>query len=187
LGAWITAGVLGGGLVAGIAVSQLGVATAASPSPTPSASAAPDRHAGPLLRRFAHRWALRQGRPFSGRPGFPRPMGPMGPDGFAPGGRVLHGQATVQTPAGVKVVASQSGTVAGIDGDQLTVKSTDGYLRTYTVDKDTRIALNGTDGALSSLTSGDDVHVVATRAGAAWHADAVFDGMPTAPPMGATS
>jgi hypothetical protein len=97
-------------------------------------------------------------------------------------GDVLHSEATVKTPDGTKVVGSQSGKVTDVAGATVTVRSSDGFTRTYTVDKDTRIALNGTDGAMTSLRSGDTVHVMGTRDGSTWHARAVFDGDPPIPP-----
>ena len=159
--AWVGAGVLGG-LAAGIAVAQLGVA-GADPTPSPSASARPDR-------------------PFPG-------VGPMmGPDfgmGFGMGGRMLHGEATVKTRGGdLTHVATQYGRIIGVDGATLTVRSSDDFTRDYTVDKDTRIALNGKDGALSSLKAGDTVRVMAVENGSAWHAEMVMDGRPPHPALG---
>ncbi|HEX4654395.1 MAG TPA: DUF5666 domain-containing protein [Mycobacteriales bacterium] len=149
-GAWIAAGVLGGAAISGIVVSQLGTATAA-PSPSPRASAQP----GPPM-------------PFGGRLG------------LGLGGHVLHSEATVEAPDGTtKVVVSQSGDITDISGSTVTVKSTDGYEATYTVDKNTRISLNGNDGAMSSLKNGDTVQVEGTKTGSAAHADSVMDGVPT--------
>ena len=166
IGAWITAGVLGGGIVSGVVVSQLGTATAASSSPAPNASSHPRPPGpGPLMHRFGDR--------FRG----PAPLGP----GFAPGlgfgGHVLHSEATVEAPDGTtKVVVSQTGDISDIADASITVKSTDGYQATYTIDKATRISLNGTDRAMSSLKTGDTVRVFGTKAGSAVHAEAVMAG-----------
>jgi hypothetical protein len=173
LGAWVAAGVLGGGIVSGIVVSQLGIATAASSKPSPRASAHP-RPAMPFRGAFRHFGARQRGLPPVGMgfgPGF-------GPD-LGLGGHVLHGEATVEAPDGsTKVVVSQSGDITDIAGSTITVTSTDGYDATYTVDKKTRIALNGTDGALSSLKTGEAVHVFGTKNGSTVHADGVIDGLP---------
>lgn len=163
-GAWIAAALLGGGFVAGAVVSQLGTATAASSTPSPRASGAPMPYGGPMLR-FGERL---------------RGLPPLGGPGLGVGGKVLHSEATVQTPDGTtKVVVSQSGDITDISDSTITVKSNDGFDATYTIDKNTRISLNGNDGAVSSLKKGDTVRVFGTKNGSANHAEAVMDGMPT--------
>jgi hypothetical protein len=150
---WAAAGLVGAGLALGLVVSQLGIATAGSPTPQPSGSTDTDRP-------FEHRF---------GMPGL-MPGGPM------PGGRVLHGQATVQTPDGTEVVSTQTGTVTSIDGSAVAVRSSDGFTRSYLVDAATLICTDGDDGALSSLKSGDRVHVTAVQDGGSWHARWVASG-----------
>lgn len=169
--AWVAAGVLGGATVTGIVVSQLTAATAASPSPSPYASAKP-RPPMPFGGPLQHFGDRRHGQ---------LPMGPgFGPElGMGFGGRVLHSEATVQAPDGTtKVVVSQTGDITDIADSTITVKSSDGFEATYTVDKNTRISLNGTDGAMSSLKKGDSVHVFGTKSGSTTHAEGVLDGMP---------
>jgi hypothetical protein len=109
------------------------------------------------------------------------PLGPaLGLGVGGPGGRVLHSQATVQAPDGTtKVVVSQSGDITDVTDTTITVKSSDGYDATYTIDKFTSISLNGTNGAMSSLKQGDTVRVIGSKSGSATHAEAVTDGMPT--------
>ena len=167
IGAWITAGVLGGGIVSGIVVSQLGTATAASPSPSPRASDEPRPPMPGPLHRFGERL---------------RGLGPLGP-GFGPefgfGGHVLHSEATVEAPDGTtKVVVSQTGDINDLVDSTITVKSSDGFEATYTVDKNTRISLDGADGAMSSLKKGDTVHVMATKKGSTNHAESIMAGQP---------
>ena len=168
MGAWIAAGLLGGGFIAGAVVGELGSATAASPSPSPHASAQPGAPApyggGPMMHRFGERM---RGLPSLG-----------GPE-LGLGGKVLHSQATVETPDGTtKVVVSQTGDITDISDSTITVKSSDGFEATYTVDKNTRISLNGSDGAMSSLKTGDSVRVFGAKNGSTNHASAVMDGMP---------
>jgi hypothetical protein len=156
IAAWVVAGFLAAGAAGGIAVAEFGVATAASPSPQPSAGDRPHH-----LRMLG----------LMGR------GGPM--DGFGRLGRVLHGEATVQAPDGTdKVVRLQSGTLTAVGGSTITVRSSDGYTADYTVDKDTRIELNGTDGALSTLKKGDKVRVMAVKSGSGFTARFVLDGEP---------
>ena len=159
IAAWVGAGVLGG-LAAGIAVAQIGVA-GADPTPSPSSSARPDRpYPGPM-------------------------MGPGFGMGFGMGGRMLHGEATIKTPGGdLKDIATQYGSITAIGGSTVTVRSSDGFTRDYTVDNATRIALNGKDGALSSLKTGDTVRVMAVKDGSAWHAQVVMHGRPPHPAFG---
>jgi hypothetical protein len=165
LGGWIAVGVLGGGLVTGVAISAIGTATAASPNPSPSASAEPMPYGG-MMHRFGERL---RGLPPLGGPEF----------GLGPG-RVLHSEATVQKPDGTtEVVVSQTGDITDVTDSTITVKSTDGYDAIYSVDKNTRISLNGNDGTASSLKKGDTVHVFGTKSGPTTHAEGVMDGMPT--------
>lgn len=167
IGAWIAAGVLGGGLVAGAVVSQLGTATAASPSPSPRASGEPGAPAP-------------DGGPMPGFGGRMRGLPPLGGVEFGFGGRVLHSEATVKAPDGTtKVVVSQTGDITDISDSTVTVQSSDGFDATYTIDKNTRISLNGNDGTASSLKKGDTVRIFGTKSGATNHANAVMDGMPT--------
>jgi len=152
--ALVTAGVVAG-TAGGFVVSQLGVATASSPSPSPAPG-------GPALRH-----------------GFGPAGGPMGLLGGLGGGKLLHGEATVEKPGGgTNVVRFQNGTISAVDGSTMTVKSSDGFSATYTVDKTTRITLNGADGTLSKLTKNDQVRVLAMQSGSTNVAKMVMDGVP---------
>ncbi|WCN81412.1 hypothetical protein [Micromonospora sp. LH3U1] len=51
----------------------------------------------------------------------------------------LHGEAVVQTKDGTKTVVVQRGEVTAIDGDSMTVKSTDGFTMTWTFGDDLRV------------------------------------------------
>lgn len=150
--ALVASGVVAGG-VGGVAVAQLGSAAADSSPPNPQSSAPP---------AAGH--------------GHPRPMMPL-----ALGGRVLHGEATVRAANGVKDVVVQTGTITAVTDSTVTVKSSDDYSATYTVDKTTRIVLNGADGTLSKLQQGDRVRVLAVKRGSSATAKAVFDGVPPRP------
>lgn len=153
--ALVAAGVVAGG-VGGVAIAQLGTATAASPKPAPRSSMQP-MHPGM-------------------HPGLRPGVGMLG--GLFAAGRILHGEATVQTPKGLQDVVVQTGTIASTTDSTITVKSSDGVTNTYTVDKTTRIVLNGSSGTLSKLQTGDTVHVLAVKSGASTVAKAVLDGVP---------
>ncbi|MFC4018635.1 hypothetical protein ACFOW4_11875 [Micromonospora sp. GCM10011542] len=52
----------------------------------------------------------------------------------------LHGEAVVQTKdGGTRTVAVQRGAVTAVDGDSMTVKSTDGFTMTWTLGDDLRV------------------------------------------------
>src|SRR4051812_37309823 len=156
--ALVAAGVVAGA-AGGVVISQLGTAGAASPSPSPSPG---------------------------DRDGFGQPPAPGlrgGPGkgllGGLGGGRVLHGEATVEKPAGgTTVVRFQSGVISAISGSTVTVKSTDGFTSTFTVNGTTRISLNGTDGTLSKLAKDDKVRVMGVEDGSTTVAKMVLDGVP---------
>jgi hypothetical protein len=158
--ALVAAGVVAGG-VGGAAISQLGVATASSPSPSPS----PGARGGPGVI------------PPGLLPDGPGRLGLLG--GIAGGGRLLHGEATIGKPGGgTTVVRFQNGVISAVGGSAMTVKSTDGFTATYTVDGTSRISLNGTDGTLSKLAKNDKVRVVAVQKGSSSVAKLVLDGVP---------
>ena len=153
--ALVAAGVLAGG-AGGVVISQLGVAGATSPSPSP---VAPFGAPGP-----------------DGADGM-RGLGLLG--GIAGGGRLLHGEATVaKAGGGTTVVRFQNGVISAISGSTMTVRSTDGFTGTYTVNGTSRISLNGTNGTLSKLAKNDQVRVLAVQSGSSDVAKMVFDGVP---------
>ncbi|QGN46282.1 hypothetical protein ACN26Y_08315 [Micromonospora sp. WMMD558] len=111
-------GVEGQALAAmGFDPAEMDVATVAAPaSPSPSASAAPDR------RERAEEWRKRrQARVLLRK-------------------NTLHGEVVVQTKdGGTKTVAVQRGEVTAIDGQKMTVKSTDGFTMTWTFGPELRV------------------------------------------------
>ena len=148
--ALVAAGVVAGA-AGGAVISQLGTAGAASPSPTPSAGPR-----GPFERGPGHGPGLLGG----------------------PGGRMLHGEATVEKAGGgTEVVHFQNGVISAINGSTMTVKSTDNFTMTYTVNGTTHILLNGTDGTLSTLSKNDKVRVIGVEDSSATVARMVIDGV----------
>jgi len=144
-------GLVAAGLVAGVAVASLDVATAQTPTPTPSA--APDQ-----------------------RPG-PGKLGRMGGPGHGPRGRAgaLHGEFTTNAPGGgYQVLAVQRGEVTAVSASSITVKSEDGFTKTYAVDDDTLVNA-GNDG-IADVKTGDQVHVTAVVKDGAASAVQVMDG-----------
>ncbi|WDV49661.1 hypothetical protein PV963_04430 [Streptomyces coeruleorubidus] len=81
----------------------------------------------------------------------------------------VHGQATVKNrKTGQFVVREwQRGSITGVSGATLTVKSADGVSWTWTVEKNARITRGGKKFAESALKTGDTVRVVGRQAGSA--------------------
>jgi hypothetical protein len=129
------AGLVGAGLLSGVVIAGLNVANAQAPTPTPSP--AQPRHQ----------------------------LGHGGPRGFGPhklGGMegALHGEFTTKAPGGgYQVMAMQVGDVTAVSATSVTVKSEDGYSRTYAVNDDTLVNA-GNDG-IADVKNGDDVRVLA--------------------------
>src|SRR3954452_18458892 len=152
--ALVAAGVVAGA-AGGVVISQLGTAGAASPTPRPAPG---ERHGFGMPPGHGH--------------------GRMGALGMF-GGRVLHGEATVQKPGGgTTVVHFQDGVISAINGTTVTVKSSDGFTSTFTVNGTTRITLNGSDGTLSKLAKTDKVRVMGVVNGSSTVAKMVLDGVP---------
>jgi hypothetical protein len=147
-GRGVVAGVLGAGVVAALVFAGFAIARAAG-SPSPS-------FAGPGGLHAHGRAGGRPGRlPFRGG---------------------LHGEFTVPAPGGGSrtiTVESQFGRVAGVTGSTLTVRSVDGFTRTYHVDAHTFLAAGGR--GLAGLAQGELVRVVAVAGTQPPRAVAVVD------------
>jgi hypothetical protein len=72
---------------------------------------------------------------------------------------MLHGEAVVQTKDGPQTVVAQRGTVTAKAGGSLTVKSTDGFTLTWTVDGSTKVAAGGKKATLDQVAVGAQVGV----------------------------
>lgn len=108
----------------------------------------------------------------SGRPDH-RPGG--GPGGGAFG--ALHGEFTAKDDKGVFVLRDiQRGQVTAVSGGSLTVKSEDGVSWVWAINGQTKV---GRDQQISSIKTGDTVHVNGTRSGQT--RTAVFVGEPGEP------
>ncbi|MBB6569372.1 hypothetical protein HPO96_11090 [Kribbella sandramycini] len=145
------------GTIAAVAVTTTagGVAWAATNAdPTPSPSASPSAPANP-------------GEPGKG-PG--RGFGHPGQFGGA-----LHGEFVVpKEGGGYQTVATQRGEVTAVSKDSLTVKSEDGYSRTYTLNAETLV--NSARDGIASVKTGSTVNVAAVVADGKATAVRVNDG-----------
>jgi hypothetical protein len=167
-----------GAVVAGFFLAGLGVAfatanpthstrllaapAAVTPNQPPGQTPAPDPNGGPG-RRFGH-----GGGPFGGK------LFGFGGHGFGHFGG-LHGEFTIKKPdgSGYETVATQTGEVTAVSPSSITVKSEDGFSRTYTVDENTVVG-SGRDG-IGSVKTGDTVRIAGIVDGAKAAAAAVMD------------
>lgn len=119
-----------------------------TPSPSPSTTASPDK-------------SDRDKRP-----------GRLGMFGF---GGALHGEFTIEKGEGkYETVATQRGEVTAVSKESLTVKSEDGFSRTYTLTEDTLV--NAARDGIDDVKTGNTVHVFATVADGKATAVSVNDG-----------
>ena len=148
------------GTVAAVAVTTTagGVAWAASNAdPTPSPSASPSSPS---------------------TPGQQKPGG-AGKGGFGHGefglGGALHGEFVVpKDGGGYQTVATQRGEVTAVSKESITVKSEDGYSRTYTLTEDTLV--NAARDGIDDVKTGNTVRVTAVVTDGKATASSVNDG-----------
>ncbi len=97
--------------------------------------------------------------------------GPMGGFGFGP---ALHSQAVIRTGTGTySTVDTQVGAVTAVSSTSITVKSEDGFSKTYVVAADTLV--NAARDGISTIKVGATVDVMATEAGSTATAKRIGD------------
>ncbi|WP_327634709.1 hypothetical protein OHB24_32615 [Kribbella sp. NBC_00482] len=150
------------GTVAAVAVTTTagGVAWATSNAdPTPSPSASPSSPSTPGQQQKPDR---------PGKGGF----GPRGEFGL---GGALHGEFVVpKDGGGYQTVATQRGEVTAVSKESITVKSADGYSRTYTLTEDTLV--NAARDGIDDVKTGNTVTVTAVVTDGKATASSVNDG-----------
>lgn len=78
----------------------------------------------------------------------------------------LHGEAVVKTKdGGTQTVAVQRGEVTAIDGDSMTVKSTDGFTVTWTFGDDLRVVEHRATVRVSDVKVGTTLGVAGAKDG----------------------
>jgi hypothetical protein len=98
-------------------------------------------------------------------PGHPGWGGPMA---------ILHGQAVVAKRAGgYQTIDFQRGGVTAVSMGSITLKSTDGFTRTYTVTGSTIVGAQR--GGIGSVATGNEVSVIATVSGTTLTAARIID------------
>ncbi|HEU5449715.1 MAG TPA: hypothetical protein VFW57_11940 [Acidimicrobiia bacterium] len=90
-------------------------------------------------------------------------------------GGPLHGEFTVRKPdgSGFQTLAVQTGEVTAVSSSSITVKSEDGFSRTYSVDENTVVGA-GRDG-IGTVKTGDTVRVAGVVEGGQAKAAAILD------------
>ena len=95
--------------------------------------------------------------------------------GGALGRHVLHGEFTVQTKKGTRVVDTELGVITSLTPTSVAVKAADGYTQTWTLGSTTRVRDAGSKGTVSDLKVGQTVRLLGPAvAGAATAALAVI-------------
>jgi hypothetical protein len=85
----------------------------------------------------------------------PQDKGPGGRGGMF--GDALHGEfVTAKDGGGYETIATQQGEVTAVSATSITVKSADGYSRTYTVNADTKV---NNSGKIADITTGETVRI----------------------------
>ncbi|HWL35664.1 MAG TPA: hypothetical protein VNQ77_05670 [Frankiaceae bacterium] len=130
-----TVALIGAGLVGGFVLA--GFATASAQTPAPSTPGDDTEQSAPLA------------------PGGKR--GHHGPRGHGMG---IHGEFVTAAPdGGYQTIATQQGEVTAVSATSITVRSEDGFSRTYAVDDNTLV--NAGNEGIADVEDGDDVHVKA--------------------------
>jgi hypothetical protein len=80
-------------------------------------------------------------------------------------GNILHGEGTIKTKQGTKQVAMQHGTVTSVADSSLTVKSSDGYTRTWSLGPSVHVVEHRTALQPTSVKVGTDLVVAGQRDG----------------------
>jgi len=111
--------------------------------------------------------------------GFPRPgrifaiPGPPFSFGLGPFG-AIHGQFVAPKPGGgYQTIDTQRGTVTAVSASSLTVKSSDGYTKTYQVTSSTKV--DAQRAGIGSVKTGQTVSVLATVHGSSASATQIAD------------
>jgi hypothetical protein len=91
---------------------------------------------------------------------------------------VEHGELTVHTKAGDKVVDVQRGTVTAVDATSVTVKSVDGFSASYTLDPTTKVHKDKKAAAVGDVAVNDRVELQATKTATAATVNRIGDSGP---------
>jgi hypothetical protein len=166
--------------VAAVGIAALGVAGAtyaAASDPSPSPSGSSPGYGMPGMPGGDHDGDSPQGYgpPGQGMPGSPgKDGGRHGGFGMRGTGMGIHGSFVVKDPSGdgYITVLMQRGVVTAVSSTSITVKSEDGYSKTYVVDASTTV---NRDGAIADIKVDADVVVMARESGSSATATRIAD------------
>jgi hypothetical protein len=148
IAAWTAAAVLGVGAVAATSVATSVAFADPTPTPSSSATAKPDGDRTDRAGKGESHRKLRDGR-----------LARLG-------GRALHGEFVVKDKDGKFVtLLSQRGEVTAVDSGSITLKSEDGFTKSYTVNDDTKVRRNHDQAEIGDVKVGDKAAVVAVKDG----------------------
>ena len=148
-----------GAAAVGATLGVVGIAQATSPSSSRAKPAAPAQAATPSLPAHGDEHGHH-----SKRPDEARGLGRLG--GLGGLSETLHGEFTVaQGTQAPKTVDVQRGAVLTVAAQTVTVRSTDGFVSVYTMNRDTRVSKDETSAGTSTLAVGQTVRVLANRSG----------------------
>ncbi len=155
-------------IIAGVALASLlggaGVAWAASGSGTAGGAPAAASSAAPSAPPSASGPGFRHFRGFPGGPGL----------GFGGLLGAVHGQFVVpKAGGGYQTVDVQSGQVTAVSSTSITLKSADGYTRSYAITGSTIVAAQRA--GIGSVKAGNQVSVIATVSGSTASAVSIID------------
>lgn len=137
VGAWVATAVLGAGALTGVAMAA-GSAPGASSGPSAGAAVANAPATGGTARAARLRVL---------------------------GQRVLHGEFTVQTKNGVKLVDTEIGVITAVTPTSVAVRASDGYTQTWALDASTHVRANRQKGTLADLKVGETVRLLGPASG----------------------
>ncbi len=92
--------------------------------------------------------------------------------------RVQHGEFTVRTKNGPKVLDVQRGVVTAVDAGSITVKSDDGFSATYTISPNTKVHKAKKPATVSQVAANDRVRLVASKNGGTATVERIGDAGP---------
>jgi len=163
----VLAGVVTAGVLAGAGVA---VAATSSSSPTPTSTASPAPSARPPLHALPPKgvpWRIHGALPFG-----PALAGP----GLLGGGLfgAVHGTVVVpKSGGGYQTVTFQTGKVTAVSSTSITLRSADGFSRSYQVTSSTMV--NAQRDGIGSIKDGNQVTVTATASGSTATATRIID------------